>query len=215
MPPSMARPTVPGFASASCGRMPHRNPGFGRAEIFVDDRSPPLDHGALDLRRAGRRAVHDEAQRRQIVTALDVIRQPQQAHEHRRHHVLVGDAMPFDQLQHVLGIEARFEHDGAAAAERQHAVGIRRRMVHRPVHQDDLILVRLDAIGDAADARRGRDLFRLHRLAAHALGQAGRARRVEHRRAADRRHPATAHACRARCPSRSCRRALSSAPALH
>ena len=130
--------------------------------------------------------MHDEAQRRQIVAPLDLIRQPQQAHEHRRHHVLVGDAMTFDQLQHVLGIEARFEHDCAAAAERQHAVGVRRRMVHRAVHQDDLILVRLDAIGDAADPRRGRGLFRRHRLAAHALGQAGGARRVEHRRAADR-----------------------------
>ena len=95
--------------------------------------------------------------------------------------------MALDQLQHVLGIEARLEHDLAAAAERQHAVGVRRRMIHRPVHQDDLILVRLDAIGDAADPRRGRDLFRRHRLAAHALGQAGGARRVEHRRAADRR----------------------------
>ena len=166
--------------------MPHRNAGFGRAEIFVDDRSPPLDHGALDLRRAGGRAVDDEAQRRQIVAALHLIRQPQQAHEHRRHHVLVGDTMTLDQLQHVFGIEARFEHDFAAAPERQHAVGIRRRMIHRAVHQDDLILVRLHAIGDAADARRGRGLFRRHRLAAHALGQAGGARRVEHRRAADR-----------------------------
>ena len=159
-----------GFCQCLLGRMPHRNAGFGRAEIFVDDRTPPLDHGALDLRRAGRRTMHDEAQRRQIVAPLHLIRQPQQAHEHRRHHVHVGDAMTFDQLQHVFGIEARFEHDGAAAAERQHAVGVRRRMVHRAVHQDHLILVRLDAIGDAADPRRGRGLFRRHRLAAHALG---------------------------------------------
>ena len=62
--------------------------------------------------------------------------------------------MARDQLQQVFGIEARFEHDVAAAAERQHAVGVRRRMVHRPVHQDDLVFVRLDAIGDGADPRR-------------------------------------------------------------
>ena len=78
-----------------------------------------------------------------------------------------------DQLQQVLGIEARFEHDGAAVAERQHAVGVRRRMIHRPVHQDDLVLVRLDAIGDAADALEAAQLFGLHRLAPHALGRAG------------------------------------------
>ena len=103
--------------------------------------------------------MHDEAQRGQVVAALHLVRQPQQAHEHRRHHVHVGDAMTLDQLQQVLGIEARFEHDGAAAAERQHAVGVRRRMIHRAVHQDDLVLVRLDAIGDAADALRGGDLL--------------------------------------------------------
>ena len=54
------------------GRMPHRNAGFGRAEIFVDHRAPPVDHRALDLRRAGRRAMDDEAQRRQVVTALSL-----------------------------------------------------------------------------------------------------------------------------------------------
>jgi len=73
--------------------------------------------------------------------------------------VHVGDAVARDQPQHVFGVEARLEHDPAAVAERQHAVGIRRRMVHRAVHQDDLILVRLDAIGDGADPRRCRDLL--------------------------------------------------------
>ena len=71
--------------------------------------------------------------------------------------------------------------------ERQHAVGVRRRMVHRPVHQDDLIVVRLDAVGDGADPRRCRELFGPHRLAAHALGLAGGAGGIEHRRGADRR----------------------------
>ena len=187
MPPSMARPTVPGFAERFLGRVPHRNSGFGRAEIFVHHRSPPVDHRALELRRAGRGTMNDEAQRRQVVTAAYLLRQPQQPHEHGRHHVHMGDAVARDQLQHVLGVEAGLEHDLTAVAERQHAVGIRRRMVHRAVHQDDLILPRLDAIGDAADARRGRDLFGPHRLAAHALGQACGARGVEHRCAADRR----------------------------
>ena len=213
MPPSMARPTVPGFASASSAECHTGMPVSVEPKYSWMTVAPPVDHRALDLRRAGRCAMDDEAQRRQIVAALHLVRQPQQPHEHGRHHVHVGDAMARDQLQHVFGIEARFEHDFAAAAERQHAVGVRRRMVHRPVHQDDLVVVRLDAIGDAADPRRGRLLFRLHRLAAHALGQAGGAGRVEHRRAADRRRPATPHACRASDPSRSCRRARASASA--
>ena len=198
MPPSIARPTVPGLRERFLRRVPHRNSGFGRAEIFVHHRSPPVDHRALDLRRAGRGAMDDEAQRRQVVTALHLLRQPQQPHEHGRHHMHMGDAVARDQLQHILGIEARLEHDPAAVAERQHAVGVRRRMVHRAVHQDDLILVRLDAIGDAADARRGRDLFGPHRLAAHALRQPCGARGVEHRRAADRRLRAPARGCHAR-----------------
>ena len=82
----------------------------------------------------------------------------------------VSNAIARDQLQHVLGVETRFEYDFAAAAERQHTVGIRRRMVHRPVHQDDLILTGLDAENDSADPCRGRLLFGRHRLAAYALG---------------------------------------------
>src|SRR4029079_8214906 len=39
-----------GLCQRLLGRMPPRYSGFGRAEIFVDDRSPPFDHGALDLR---------------------------------------------------------------------------------------------------------------------------------------------------------------------
>ena len=137
-----------GLLQRFLGRVPHRNAGLGRAEIFVHHRAPPVDHRALDLRRAGRRAMDDEAQRGEVVTALHLLRQPQQPHEHGRHHVHMGDAVARDQLQHVLGVEARLEHDPAAVAERQHAVGIRRRMIHRAVHQDDLILPGLDAIGD-------------------------------------------------------------------
>jgi hypothetical protein len=131
--------------------------------------------------------MNDEAQRGEVVALLDVVRQPQQAHEHGRHHMHMGDAVAHDQLQHVFGIEARFEHDGAAVTERQHAVGIRRRMIHRAVHQDDLIFLWLKAIGDGADAFGRTELFRLHRLAAHALRHAGRARGIEHRRTAARR----------------------------
>src|ERR1700712_953236 len=97
MPPSMARPTVPGFAKASSAECHTGMP------VSVEPKySCTVDHGTLDLRRAGRCARHDEAQRRQIVTALDVIRQPQQTDEHRRHHVHVGDTMARNQLQHVL-----------------------------------------------------------------------------------------------------------------
>ena len=47
--------------------MPDRDAGLGRAEILVDDEAPPVDHRALDVDRAGCRAMDDEAQRRDIV----------------------------------------------------------------------------------------------------------------------------------------------------
>jgi hypothetical protein len=62
----------------------------------------------------------------------------------------VGDAWRCDQLQQILGIEARLEHDVAAVAERQHAVGTRRRVIHRAVHQHDLVVLGLMPIGDGA-----------------------------------------------------------------
>ncbi|GCC47826.1 hypothetical protein chiPu_0031941, partial [Chiloscyllium punctatum] len=130
--------------------------------------------------------MDDEAQRRQVVAAPRLLRQAQQPHEHGRHHMHVRDAVALDQLQQIFGIEARLEHDAAAVAERQHAVGMRGRMVHRPVHQDHLILVGLYAVGDGADAGGRRHLLGPHRLAPDALRQSGGARGVEHRRGADR-----------------------------
>ena len=87
-----------------------------------------------------------------------------------------------DQPQQILGIEARLQHDGAAVAERQHAIGIRRGVVHRPVHQHDLVVVGRDAVGQRRDAFGGGELFGAHLPAPHALRPPGGARGIEHRR---------------------------------
>src|SRR6185369_11181172 len=47
-----------GLCQSFLGRMPHRDAGFGRSEIFVDDGSPPFDHRALDFDRTGRCTVN-------------------------------------------------------------------------------------------------------------------------------------------------------------
>ena len=45
--------------------------------------------------------------------------------------------VPLDQAQHVLGVEARLQHHVQAEPRAAHAVGGRRGVIHRPVHQHD------------------------------------------------------------------------------
>ena len=60
------------FLGGQVGDIAH----FGRAVIFVDDRPPPVDHRALDRRRAGRGGVCDIAQRAQVIFAPHLGGQP-------------------------------------------------------------------------------------------------------------------------------------------
>ena len=56
----------------------HRAASFGVAVVLVDDRSPPVEHAALEVDGAGRRGVHDVAERRDVVAVADGVGQ---AHE--------------------------------------------------------------------------------------------------------------------------------------
>ena len=216
--------------------VPHHDAGLGGAVVLVDDRSPPVDHLALHGGRAGRGAMGDPAQRGDVVAPLDLVGQAQQAHEHGGHDVHVADLVAIDQPQHVLGLEARLQHHAEAKPRAAHAVGGRRRVIHRAVHHHDDRGIGLDAPvlrrlagGQCLQLGRGRP-------APHALGPAGRARGVDHaaarhlgrlgvglrcarrRRPRSRRQPAhgasrPAHCRRRRSPPASARPAPSRAPA--
>src|SRR3546814_18949620 len=58
--------------------------GFGPAIMFEDDGPPPVDHCFLEMRRTGRRAMHDEAEARQVVALANLLRKLEQQREHRR-----------------------------------------------------------------------------------------------------------------------------------
>ena len=125
------------LAQRLLGIVPDHDAGLGGAVVFVDDRPPPVDHLALHGRRAGRGAMRDPAQRGEVVAPLHLVGQAQQAHEHGRHDVHVADLVLIDQPQHVLGLEARLQHDVEAKPGAAHAVGRRRGVIHRAVHQHD------------------------------------------------------------------------------
>ena len=65
---------------------------FGRAVIFEDDRAPPVDHRLLDWDGTRRSAMDRSLQRRKIITRAHFARQLQQAREHGRYKLRVGDA---------------------------------------------------------------------------------------------------------------------------
>ena len=62
--------------------------------------------------------MHDHAQRGHVVAGLHFGREREQAVEHGRHQVGVGDAVALDQPQRLLRVPAVHEHHGDAAQER-------------------------------------------------------------------------------------------------
>src|SRR3546814_16809188 len=72
--------------------------GFGPAIMFEDDGPPPVDHCFLEMRRTGRRAMHDEAEARQVVALANLLRKLEQQREHRRND---------EQMRHLHGFARR------------------------------------------------------------------------------------------------------------
>ena len=95
---------------------------FGRAVVLGDHRTPPLDHAALDVRRAGRADMHHADQARHVVARLDRRRAAPAA-------ARTSSAPPSAWVtrcssivaQHLLGVEARLDDQvGAHPVELEH-----------------------------------------------------------------------------------------------
>ena len=75
-----------------------------------------------------------------VVALPHLLGEPQQAHEHRRHELGVGHAVPLDELRGTAsGVEALHHHDGGAETVHGHRVDERRGVVERgggEVHGD-------------------------------------------------------------------------------
>ena len=154
-----------------------------RRVVLVHDRSEPLDHLRLDLRRTWRRRVDDRAQRRQVEATPLILRQPQQADEHRGDHLHVRHPVALDQLQARAGLEAVHDHRGPAQAVHGHREAQRCRVIQRRGREVDRVLVEaVQAPEEPHDRRRRAD--RIERQADRdRLGASGRAGRVEEVRA--------------------------------
>ena len=112
-----------------------------RRVVLVHDRSEPIDHLRLDLRRTWRRRVDDRAQRRQVVATPLILGQPQQADEHRGDHLHVRHPVALDQLQARAGLEAVHDHRGPAQAVYGHREAQRCRVIQRRGREVDRVLV--------------------------------------------------------------------------
>ena len=87
---------------------------LGSRVVLVDDRAEPLDHLLLDLYRARSGSMDDALQRRHVVLGPHLRRQLQQADEHGRHDLGVGDPETLDELEVLLGVEVLHRHNCGA-----------------------------------------------------------------------------------------------------
>ena len=113
---------------------------LGGAVVLLNDRPPPLDHLLLHLHRTGCGGVDNHFERREIVGRARCFGQFQQATEHGRHELAVGDAIVFDQAEVLLRIEAFHDDDRTAAANREIAGGLRCRVIQRRRRQVDHVV---------------------------------------------------------------------------
>ena len=154
---------------------------LGGGVVLGDDGSPPVDDRLLHRHGARCRAVNDEAERRQVVAFLDLVRQRQQPVEHGRHHVRVRNAMAFDELERLPRVPPVHQHDADAARLRYHERQLQRcRVVQRARAEMKLPSPGAVARGPGERGGRGGGGCRGRDIAVHAFRPAGRARGVEH-----------------------------------
>ena len=163
------------------GRDHRHHSTLGGAVVLGHLRAPPLDHLALHRGRARGRAVQHQLQRLAAEGGLARLVDAQQAHELGGHEVHIGDGMPVDELEGLLGHEPALHHDRRPTDEREERERPLRRVVVRPAQQR--APMRREA--DVHHAS-GHELVHLgrhpsgERGVAHALGPTGGARGVEH-----------------------------------
>ena len=92
----------------------HEPVAFAAGVVLVDHGAQPLDHLLLDRCRARCSSVDDGFERRDVVLLSGLLGQLEHAHEHRRHHLAVGDVVVVDERQVLLGVEVLHRHDGGA-----------------------------------------------------------------------------------------------------
>ena len=180
--------TRPGQADRTGPGQPLRPGDVGPAAlaggvVLGDHRAPPVQHLPLDVGRAGRGAVDRGAHRGHVVAVAVVSGQREQPAELRGHHVRVGHPVPLHQREQVLGVEPVHQHDRVAELERDRREVQHRRVVERRAAQVHVPVVGWQREYAEEPGRRQRRLVRVlaGERAAHALGQARRAGRVDHR----------------------------------
>src|SRR3546814_7773313 len=83
--------------------------GFGPAIMLEDERHPPVDHCFLEMRRTGRRAMHDDAEARQVVAVTKLLRKLEQQLDHRRNDEQLRYLLSFDSRETQIAIEPRLD----------------------------------------------------------------------------------------------------------
>ena len=154
---------------------------LGTGVVLVDHRPEPLDHLPLHRHRAGRGGVDDVAQRRHVVAGADVGRQLEQAHEHRRHDLRVGDLVALDELEELGGLEVLHHDDGRPEGVGGHAEAQRGGVVQRGGGEVHRLGGHAEEQLEHRQDRAGRGLQGLGaELPLDALRETSRARRVQH-----------------------------------
>ncbi len=151
---------------------------LGAGVIFPDDRAPPVDHALFDLRRAGRGGVDGAAMRRQVMSGTDIAGQRQQAKEHGRHPLAVGDAIGRDGFEGGLGRELWHHDHGTAGFQRAHGEAQRGSVIQRRGREIGGGLVEAEIVAHPVARRLRRGDGSEQRLL-DALGLAGGAGGVE------------------------------------
>src|SRR5690606_30050641 len=124
-------PDRPGALEPLLRRDEGRPIAFRSAIIFIDDRSEPFNHPALDLDRARRRGMDDLLKRGQIVTRTHILWQREHPHKHRRNHLHEGYAVAFHKAQDGLGVEALHDDKARPQTVRRHAIYKRCSVIER------------------------------------------------------------------------------------
>ena len=155
--------------------------------------TPPLEHGLLDLARAGGRGVDHRMQAGHVVALADLERELEHPMEQRCDHVRRAHPISLDQPQCLLGVETGHYHQRMADVQGPSVVAVRTAVVHRSGHEVRAI----ERPKVECPAEQGGVVHRPVGVAARsgpadALGRARRARCVGD-------HPAVASVGRQRC----------------
>jgi hypothetical protein len=155
---------------------------LGAPPVLDEPLAPPGDHAPLDAGRDRGGAVQHEVEPRCGEALADLGRKPQQPHEHRGHHVRVPHLALPDQLERVLLLPARHDHDRRAIRVVVDREEQRRRVVERPGHEVRAAAVEAEGRASRAGVREPLGQ-RGGTPSLHAPGPAGGAARVDHRAA--------------------------------